>query len=105
MSIEQNIQKNKNIIEAVNGSADALKWIYNQFSDDKVDSADINDVEIYEGCQTYEDEARAIKTYFIPNAVREAHNRYVALLIEWRMRSQDELNQLLIKNERSNEST
>ncbi|WP_166964650.1 hypothetical protein [Yeosuana marina] len=93
---EKQIQSSQNILNAIQGTVIGLESIYNHFDgymdvDNKLDYVDIADGET----EVFEDEANGLKDHYLPQAVKEAHNRYVALLKEWKQRTGMQLNELL----------
>lgn len=99
MDKQQRIIKNQNILKSIDGTVEGLASTYNHFDGDLDHDNDIENVIIADGeTPTFEYEARMIKDYALPQMVREQHNKYVALLDEWRKRTSLELNELLLTN-------
>lgn len=97
MDKQQKIIQNQNIRTAISGTIDGLGSIYNHFDGELDHDNDIDNVLIADGeTPLFEDEAQWVKDYALPQAVREAHNKYVSLLSEWNIRTGNELNELLL---------
>ena len=96
MSKEQKIQKLQAIQKAITGSVGGLTSIYNFFDGRYKVDGDLKWVDINDGhCEIYENEALGLKDFRLPEAVLEAHNTYVYLLLEWQERTGRELTELL----------
>lgn len=97
MDKEQKIQECQNIMSAIQGTVKGLESIYNHFDGWMDVNGQIDYVDIADGeTEDYEHESKGLKDHYLPQAIKDAHNRYVALLKEWRQRTGSELNKLLL---------
>ena len=92
---EQEIQENQNIQTAIQGTVIGLKSIYDyfdgEFDADTIGIVDIRDWEV----KDYDNYAERIKDEYLSKEVANAHNKYVALLLEWQNRTGCKLAKLL----------
>jgi len=93
---ETRIQRAQNIIASIDKTAKGLKAMYDYFDGD-YETEDINRLEIYDGeAADCDHEAKRVNEVYLPDAVKDAHNMYVALLVRWREIEFKKLNQDLI---------